>query len=528
SYQKSGTSEKTHTAKAQSKYMNKSPRRNKHGHEHEHEHRHEHRHEHGHAHDRKHEHANARERGSQEKQTAWEKKERGAYPVVKFDKTTRSKHIQKTVDTADTEKEALLADPTSNSIVMSQNSVTNRQANTDILSPTSAQRSNKRRYRNDNDTEDILEKDPGVVCMDILDLVRNGFTSTTMRETKIRLAGGAHTNVHDNETEKEIGYQFEIVKFKNEKFEKEIRNTISEIEKRQIESAQGWYHMWEKGSFLFTSIRTLAQPIIDNLISDDQRYVRVFEELSEREQMYLTQLKDHCDRIMRGKNQRTVLKQNETDIYLLLKCAYSAHQRLHKNVRFIAKNYRVRGQYEGDPGVKHVQRIVEKGLLEYIGEYDKKRYSDPTHKVDNLFSPSNVKIDYASVKDYARAGITCQGIQQIIEALRLVEKNSGIEIIRIKNRFDSPNKGGYKDILINIRFLDRRKKDKSSHRYGGHVCELQLHHEKYQIIRSEMNGHDNYSASRFMIDFVRQKALYSTNESDERKMQLIKLIQKLQ
>jgi len=67
------------------------------------------------------------------------------------------------------------------------------------------------------------------------------------------------------------------------------------------------------------------------------------------------------------------------------------------------------------------------------------------------------------------------------------------------------------------------------YKYNGHICEIQLHHEKYQIIRSEMKGHENYTASRFMIDFVSQKARHSNaNESDERKMELIKLVQKLQ
>jgi len=118
-----------------------------------------------------------------------------------------------------------------------------------------------------------------------------------------------------------------------------------------------------------------------------------------------------------------------------------------------------------------------------------------------------------------------------------------LEIVRVKNRFDGQNNGGYKDVLINIRFLENSRKSshkrdsqrgrkletQKEYKYDGHICEVQLHHEKYQIIRSDMKGHDNYTASRFMIDFVREKARYSSvNESDERKLELIKLIQKLQ
>ncbi|ETO27900.1 hypothetical protein RFI_09234, partial [Reticulomyxa filosa] len=388
-------------------------------------------------------------------------------------------------------------------------------------------------------TEDILEADPGVVCMDILDLVRNGYTHSTMRETKIRLAGGSHGNAaedaEDGEDGHTSGYQFDMDQIEEVEYEQHIRTTVAEFEKQQIESAQGWYHMWDNESFLFASISTLARPVIDYLISDDQRYVGVFEELRDREQVYLAQLKNDCDRIMRGKNQNAPLKQKDEDIYLLLRSAYLAHKKLQQAIRWIAKNYRVRGQYEGDPGVKHVQRIIEKGLLEYIGEWDKKRYSQTPEKKDDLFASGKVFIDYASIKDYARAGVTCQGIQQIIEALRIIEKNPHIEILRIKNRFNSPYKGGYKDVLINIRFLEQDKNMKETkatpgdpYRFRGHICEIQLHHEKYQIIRSEMKGHDNYAASRFMIDFVRQKARHSIHETDERKIELIKLIQKLQ
>ncbi|ETO17352.1 hypothetical protein RFI_19972, partial [Reticulomyxa filosa] len=476
--------------------------------------------------------------------TSWEREEKESYPVVKINPFARSRHIQ-TLGIGRFAKRHRLADNITSDQTFGEQYSTISQQFSDVstVSAPSEWWCNKRRFRSNKKTEELLDKDPGVVCMDILDLVRNGFTNTTMRETKIRLAGGNKSNLEIDPAHSE-GYQFDVDKIQNEKYEKEIRDTIKGIEKRQIEGTQGWYHMWDKGSFLFASIHALAQPVIDNLISDDQRYVRVFDELSDREQMYLAQLKEHCHRIMRGKSHsQNNLKQNENDIYKLLQCAYLAHQKLHTIVRFVAKNYRVRGQYEGDPGVKHVQRIIEKGLLEYIGHCDKKRYSDSSatsYNIDNLFAPENVKIDYASVKDYARAGITCQGVQQMIEALRLIEKNPDIEIVRIKNRFDSSHKGGYKDILINIRFLDRRqqssRRKKSSleedkhfkYRYGGHICELQLHHEKYQIIRSEMKGHDNYTASRFMIDFVRQKAHYCINETDEGKLQLIKLVQKLQ
>ena len=62
-----------------------------------------------------------------------------------------------------------------------------------------------------------------------------------------------------------------------------------------------------------------------------------------------------------------------------------------------------------------------------------------------------------------------------------------IVIHRIKNRFQSPNKSGWADIMINFHFVE----DKHSH-----VCELQIVHDSMMLVRRKMGGHNEYAMFR--------------------------------
>ena len=76
----------------------------------------------------------------------------------------------------------------------------------------------------------------------------------------------------------------------------------------------------------------------------------------------------------------------------------------------------------------------------------------------------------------------------------------------MKNRFIPESELGYRDILLNLRFIDSIDKDdpnKKTYKYNGHIVELQLHHEKFQNVRKKGKGHANYGATRFLMDFIK-------------------------
>merc|ERR1712154_514778 len=126
------------------------------------------------------------------------------------------------------------------------------------------------------------------------------------------------------------------------------------------------------------------------------------------------------------------------------------------------------------------------------------------------------ELDFAFLKDLSRAGITCRDLKAIFVALQKlcnVYKNK-LEVVRIKNRFIPESELGYRDILLNIRF-----KDGDKYKYNGHIVEPQLHHEKFQNVRKKGKGHANYSATRFMIDFIKistKKDMAKQQQKDEK------------
>ena len=124
--------------------------------------------------------------------------------------------------------------------------------------------------------------------------------------------------------------------------------------------------------------------------------------------------------------------------------------------------------------------------------------------------------DYSDLKDIARAGLRLNSMQNIyfaLHKLRNCEKwfNMNIKIVRIKNRFlEAKTPFGYRDVLLNLVFEDINP---------GFVCELQLHHNKFQQLRTYGMGHSNYQASRFLIDFV---LLMVTDKSQQNRNQALK------
>ena len=72
-------------------------------------------------------------------------------------------------------------------------------------------------------------------------------------------------------------------------------------------------------------------------------------------------------------------------------------------------------------------------------------------------------------------------------ALHRLQHAGAIEIVRFKDRFSKPTKGGWTDVALNFYF----KVDRNRHR-----CELQLVHKKMMAVREGMDEHDEYAQFR--------------------------------
>jgi len=160
-----------------------------------------------------------------------------------------------------------------------------------------------------------------------------------------------------------------------------------------------------------------------------------------------------------------------------------------KLARIVADNTLINGVFEGDPGIKKVGRCSEKMVLKAFETLGCKLASEESQK----------KLTYMTLKDLSRVGILVRDLNNIYWALNKLsdaEKwfKTKVKIVRIKNRFaDKQSDLGYRDILLNVVFPDIDP---------DYIAEFQIHHSKFHEIRAEGSGHQNYTAARFLIDFV--------------------------
>ena len=81
-------------------------------------------------------------------------------------------------------------------------------------------------------------------------------------------------------------------------------------------------------------------------------------------------------------------------------------------------------------------------------------------------------------------------MEQMDAALLYLGSNEAadtITIVRFKDRFSKPTKGGWTDVALNFYF----KVDRNRHR-----CELQLVHKKMMAVREGMDEHEEYEQFR--------------------------------
>lgn len=144
------------------------------------------------------------------------------------------------------------------------------------------------------------------------------------------------------------------------------------------------------------------------------------------------------------------IKQPHNDFNQLYQKAVSGQTELESVTRKIAQQSNT---YTHTSGVKSKQRARDKVSAKYTGHSDK-------------------------ITDITRTSIVAQDIPALINAFELLEQNT--QILRIKNRFVTPNPSGYRDLSLLVRLPE-----------SGIVAEVQLHLEAFSVIKNGKE-HENY------------------------------------
>ena len=98
--------------------------------------------------------------------------------------------------------------------------------------------------------------------------------------------------------------------------------------------------------------------------------------------------------------------------------------------------------------------------------------------------------DIRRVFDVVRAMITVDSLKrhvEVLEILGLAERSGLIQITRVKDRYNKPSMGGWRDVMINFVLMADEK---------AHVCELQLAHETIFQIRNSLGQEHHATYAR--------------------------------
>ena len=98
--------------------------------------------------------------------------------------------------------------------------------------------------------------------------------------------------------------------------------------------------------------------------------------------------------------------------------------------------------------------------------------------------------DWSKMRDISRFSFKTTTFSQIYEAYETLRNESWVEIVQVKNKYQTPNFMGYRDINMNLRITlaDGSK----------HLCELQMHLEQVLEIKNTVN-HRCYEEVRLLL-----------------------------
>ena len=99
---------------------------------------------------------------------------------------------------------------------------------------------------------------------------------------------------------------------------------------------------------------------------------------------------------------------------------------------------------------------------------------------------------WTSVYDLYSAMITCDGPAMDLCVLTLIDEAEEIEVVRWKDRLNSPTDAGWADSLINVRMEP-----------GGHIYEVQVVQNLMMTARHGLHAHQAYADARGRFEALR-------------------------
>jgi len=129
-------------------------------------------------------------------------------------------------------------------------------------------------------------------------------------------------------------------------------------------------------------------------------------------------------------------------------------------------------------GLKKTQRILEKALLRPGS--DAQSYMEGASHVCDVVRAMLVAEDMASVSD-------------IVRALTGLAMAKLVAVRRIKDRFEKPTAGGWRDLMVNFVIAGDEH---------AHICEVQVVHDMMYTARKGLPGHDTFNQLRNAMELV--------------------------
>lgn len=150
-------------------------------------------------------------------------------------------------------------------------------------------------------------------------------------------------------------------------------------------------------------------------------------------------------------------------------------------------------------GLKDIYRMIEKGILKGPGTDEESFIWEKALSLD-------VQVDFSKILDGLGCIFLCDNFTVMdtfmahIEAR--IEDELDVDFCRIKNRWEKPTRGGWRDAMFNL----------SVH---GLLTEIQIAHSKMYLARSEFGGHDSYGNIRCFEEMLAYTRNSETEEDSE-------------
>ena len=84
-----------------------------------------------------------------------------------------------------------------------------------------------------------------------------------------------------------------------------------------------------------------------------------------------------------------------------------------------------------------------------------------------------------------RGSLYCENLAAVVQCVRGVMADDGVDILRHKNKFCDPTPMGYRDFSMLVRVSGA----------GAHICELQVHLKSYVQVKGS-GAHKCYAQAR--------------------------------